>query len=145
MKILFFIFSLISTNSFCQEKNDSIAIVQLLIKDYKTLGNWDVKSHVENCTDNYLLIENGEIWDLKKEVEYFTQNANRVIDRKNYFDIKYIRIYGNYAYAVYTLRSDILENGSLTSKNWIESSIFRKIKNNWKVELINSTPIDLKK
>lgn len=136
---------MLSTNAFSQEKNDSIAIVQLLVNDYKTLGNWDIKSHIENCTANYVLIENGEIWDMKRESEYFIENASRVIDRKNYFNIKYIRVYGNYAYAVYALRSDITENGNLKVKNWIESTIFCKIKGKWKIELINSTPVELKK
>ena len=137
-------FLILSTNAFSQEKNDSIAIVQLLFNDYKTLGNWDIQSHIENCTTNYLLIENGEVWDMKKESDYFRKNAGRVIDRKDYFDIKYIRVYDNYAYAVYNLRSDITENGNLNVKTWIESTIFRKIKGKWKVELINSTPIDPK-
>jgi hypothetical protein len=141
--LIFFLF--LSTNVFSQEKNDSTTIVQLLVNDYKTLGNWDIQSHIENCTTNYLLIENGEVWDMKKESEYFIKNAGRVIDRKDYFDIKYIRIYGNYAYAVYNLKSDITENGNLTVKTWIESTIFRKIKGKWKVELINSTPVSLNK
>jgi len=120
MKQLLAFLLLLSTNVFCQEKNDSIAIVQLLASDYKTLGNWDIKSHIEHCTDNYLLIENDELWDMKKEREYFIKNANRVIDREDYFDIKYVRAYDNYAYAVYNLRSDILENGNLTIKTWLE-------------------------
>ena len=144
MKQMITFFLILSTNAFSQEKNDSIAIVQLLFNDYKTLGNWDIQSHIENCTTNYLLIENGEVWDMKKESDYFRKNAGRVIDRKDYFDIKYIRVYSNYAYAVYNLRSDITENGNLNVKTWIESTIFRKIKGKWKVELINSTPIDPK-
>lgn len=145
MKQLLIFFLFITTNAFSQEKNDSAAIIKLLVNDYKTMGNWDIKSHIANCTENYLLIENGEVWDIKKESEYYIKNANRVIDRKNYFDIKYLRVYGDYAYAVYHLRSDITENGELKVKTWIESTIFRKIKGKWKIELINSTPVDLKK
>ena len=145
MKQLFIFFLFLTTNAFSQKTNDSSAIVRLLVDDYKTMGNWDIKSHIENCTDNYLLVENGEIWDIKKESEYYIKNATRVIDRKDYFDIKYVRVYGTYAYAVYNLRSDIVENGNLKVKTWLESAIFRKIKGKWKIELINSTPVDLKK
>ena len=144
MKQLLLAFLLVSTNAFAQENTDSSAIVQLLIKDYKTLGNWDIKSHTANCTANYLLIENAEVWDLKKEAEYFAANAHRILDRKDFFTIHYVRVYGDVAYAVYHLKSDITEKGKLKVKTWLESSIFRKIKGEWKIELINSTPVELK-
>ena len=105
------------------------------------MGNWDIKSHINNCTNNYLLIENGEIWDMKKEAEYYVKNANRKMDRKDYFEIKYVRVYGDYGYAVYNLKSDITEFGKLITRKWIESAIFRKINGEWKIELLNSTPI----
>ncbi len=145
MKIKLFVFFLIlTTEAFPQVRNDSIALVKLLIDDYKTMGTWDIKRHVENTTDKYLLIENGEIWNMGKETEYYHANAHRVIDRKDYFDIKYVRIYGKTAYAVYNLKSDITENGHLKTKNWAESVVFRKWRGKWKVELIHSTPLAIK-
>lgn len=143
--LLLFIFLTISFTVFAQQKKDSVEIVNLLIKDYKTLGTWDINTHIKNCTKNYLLIENGEIWDMKKESEYFIKNANRTIDRKNYFDIKYIRVSGNNAYAVYNLKSDITEKGVLTIMKWVESAIFKKINGSWKIELIHSTVYDFEK
>ena len=142
---LLFSFLLISLYVFSQDKNDSTAIVKLLIDDYKAMGTWDIKKHIENCTKNYILIENGEIWAMEKESEYYRSNSHRIIDRKNNFDIKYIRIFGNTAYAVYNLKSDIIETGNLKTKNWNESVIFRKLEGKWKIELIHSTPIDTKK
>ena len=144
MKYLIIIFLIISSDSFSQGTKDSVAIVQLLINDYNALNKWDIKSHMSNCTDNYLLIEDGEIWDMKMEAEYFRKNASRAIDRKNSFAIRYVRVYGDFAYAVYGLRSDIKENGTYKVKNWTESSSFRKIKGIWKIELIHSTVIDEK-
>ena len=109
------------------------------------MGTWDLKTHVANCTDNYLLVEKGEIWDMKRESIWYHENANRIINRKNYFDIKYVRIYKDIGYAVYNLRSDITENGILTTETWLESVIFRKGNRTWKIELIHSTPTELKK
>ena len=142
---LLFVFLALSISSFSRQKNDSTEIVNLLVKDYKTMGNWDIKTHIADCTENYLLLENGEIWDMKKESEYYIKNASRVIERKDYFDIKYVRIYGNTAYAAYNLRSDITENGALKVKTWLETVIFRKINGNWKIELIHSTVIQASK
>ena len=124
-----------------QYKTDSVAIVNLLKDDYKTMGTWNIEQHIKNCTTNYLLIEEGEVWDMQKESKYYKTNSHRKINRKDYFDIKHVRIYGNTAYAVYSLKSDISENGQLTIRNWKESAIFRKLNGRWLIELIHSTPV----
>jgi hypothetical protein len=138
---LLIFFLVVSMKIFSQEKNDSTEIIQLLKDDYKTMINMNIKKHMGNCTADYLLIENGEIWNMTKEAEYYKQNAQRIIDRKDNFEFKYIKILGSTAYAVYNLRSDITENGKLTQKNWNESVIFRKVEGKWKIALIHSTKI----
>ena len=105
------------------------------------MTNMDLKSHMNNCTDDYLLIEAGDIWNMEKESKWYKNAANKVTERKDHFDIKYIRIDGNIAYAVYNLKSDIVKEGKLTQKNWNESTIFRNVNGEWKIALINSTPI----
>lgn len=138
---LLIFFLIVSMKIFSQGKNDSIEIIQLLKDDYKTMVTSDIKKHMAYCTDDYLLIENGEVWNMEKEAEYYKQNTRRVIERSDYFDFKYIKISGNTAYAVYNLKSDIRESGKLTQKNWNESAIFRKIDGRWKIALIHSTKI----
>jgi hypothetical protein len=76
--ILLFIFFISGAQLVAQNKSDSVAIVEVLVSDYKTMGNWDIKRHVQNCTDKYLLIENGEIWDMEKEKQYYVSNAHRI-------------------------------------------------------------------
>jgi ketosteroid isomerase-like protein len=81
---------------------------------------------------------------MEKEADNYKKNVNRVLDRKDYFDFNFIRILGNTAYTVYNLKSDITENGKLTTKQWNESVIFRKVQGKWKIALIHSTPIAIK-
>lgn len=111
--ILVFSFILISLSGYSQQNTDSITIAQLIIDDYKTLGNWNIQKHIQNCTSNYTLIEDGEILTLYDEIAYFKKNDQRKIKRTNSFRFKNIRTYDNYGYAVYTLKSDIVENGKL--------------------------------
>jgi len=142
MRHRFLILSLlVSINIFSQQKNDSTEIIQLLKEDYKTMVNMDIKRHMNNCTEDYLLIEDGEVWNMEKESDFYRKNASRTIERKDHFDFKYIKIVGNIAYTVYNLKSDIIENRKLTQKNWNESTIFRKVNGKWKIALIHSTPI----
>jgi hypothetical protein len=134
----------LSTTILAQEKKDSLEIVQLLKEDYRTLQTHDIEKHRNLCTDNYLLSEDGEILRMEDEAAFYKEQADKVFERKNYFDFKYIGIFENTAYAVYRLKSDFLENGNSDQNNWTESVIFKKIEGVWKIELIHSTPIKLK-
>lgn len=137
--LLISIFMFVSGATAPQSK-DSTAIVKLLKSDYGTMGNWDIKTHINNCTSDYLLIEEGEVWNLEKEKQYYQSNAGRVLQRKDVFTFKKIRISGDMAYAVYFLKSEMTERGVLTVKTWNESAVFRKVGGQWKVALIHSTP-----
>lgn len=122
-----------------QGKTDSAAIVQLLKDDYTTMQRWDIQKHIANCSKDYLLIENGEIWDLKKEVESYKANAGRVLQRTDSFHILSVKIMGNMAYDVHQLQSVITENHHSITKQWNESVVYRKENGRWKIALIHST------
>ena len=62
---------------------------------------------------------------MQKEADYYRKNGSRSIEREDHFDFNFIKILGNTAYAVYNLKSDISENGTLAQKNWNETTIFR--------------------
>ena len=141
---LFCLLILASSKLFSQTSTDSLAIVQLLKNDYKTLETFDIAKHIANCTPDYLLIEDGEIWNLQKEIEYFKSNANRRIVRKDQFTIHTFRLSGNVAYLIYELKSEINENGKISAKNWTESAVFRKSTGKWKIAMIHSTTIAAK-
>ena len=76
---------------------------------------------------------------MNKERESFITNTHRIIDCKNYFNIIKIRIFGNSAYSLYYLRSDIIENDTLKTKNLNECAIFCKLKGKWEIELLHSS------
>ena len=134
---------LIPYNSISQIKNDSIAITQVLKKTYEALGNYDVQSYLENCTEDYLLVENGEfIWTLEQEIDHFKKNQNLDIIRKDRFKIHTLKIVDDFAYIVYDLWSEMEKNNLVRKFHWVESSILRKDGEKWKVELIHSTKIE---
>jgi len=126
--------------SFGQYKSDSIEIVNLLASDYATMASWNADEHAQNCTMDYILIENGEIWDLPRELEYYHSMAGTQTTRKDKFEFRNVKVEGDIAYAVYNLQSDIIEKGILKTYRWNESVIFRKNNNRWKIALIHSTP-----
>jgi lactoylglutathione lyase len=123
------------------QQSDSAKIIHLLKDDYATMKNWDVQKHIANCTPDYLLIEGGEIWTLEREIKNYESNANEVIDRKDYFDIKTVKVFGDVAYDVHTLKSVFTKNNVSRTVVWNESVTFRKVNGAWKIALIHSTRI----
>ena len=131
---------LLSLNCFSQQSNDSAAIIQMLKQDYATMGNMDIPTHLNNVTNDYLLIEHGQIWDIKGELDsIYRKYANDKSTRSDFFSIKKVTISGDMAYGVWYLRSEFKENGNTTELAWNESGVFRKEGGRWKIALIHST------
>lgn len=126
---------------YSQSTGDSADIVKLLENDYKALGKSDIESRLRNCTADYLLIENGEIWTLQKEIEYMRSKQGIKTTRTDQFDFTTVKIIGQTAYAVYELRSQITRNNETKNYQWTESVIFVKPAGEWKIKLIHSTKV----
>src|SRR5262249_31295825 len=97
-------------------------------------------AHLSNVTKDYLLIERGEIWSAKTEVDsLYRKYADRKFTRTDFFDIKKVKISGDMAYGAWHLRSEFKENGATTELAWNESGVFRKEDGHWKIALIHSS------
>ena len=141
LAVFLIFFSLLTLSGKIKAQEDSLALVQLLRGDYKTLENSDWETHQNNCAPDYLLIENGEVWDLAKEVESMKSKAGIKTTRTDQFDFKSLKVEGNQAYAVYELKSQITRDNQTNNYHWIESAIFQKISGEWKIKLIHSSLI----
>jgi hypothetical protein len=129
-------------NVSAQYKIDSVAITSLITDDYNTLANFDTIRHRRNCTYDYKLVEDGDIWSIDREMAYIASMANTKQTRKNQFEFKYVTVYSTTGYAVYTLRSVIRQpDGKEKKYYWLETAILRKIANQWKIALIHSTQL----
>lgn len=133
--VLFFI----AFSSSAQYRADSTAVIAVLKYDYQTVGNFDTLQHRRNCTTDYQLVEEGEVWDINKEIDYIGKLAMLKQYRLNEFEIKSVKLNGSTAYAVYELTSTISMQGFTRRYTWLETAIFRKIGKRWKIALIHST------
>lgn len=141
--ILCFILSLfIGQGVYAQYKVDSVAIITLIQEDYKTLGNFDTLQHRRNCTYDYRLVEDGEVWNIERELAYIASKASEKQVRTNEFNFKLVTIYSTTGFVVYELRSTITrQDGTVKNYHWLETAIVRKIANRWKIALMHSTQI----
>lgn len=139
--ITLFVALVLSTGNFvCAQTSDSTLIIKLLKDDYATMGTLDIQAHVHNVTNDYRLIERGQIWDIETELDSIYRNRNRSINRSDFFSIKSVKVSGNLAYAIWHLRSEFRENGKIVRERiWNESGVFRKEDGYWKIALIHSS------
>jgi ketosteroid isomerase-like protein len=140
--ILFIGIFLFRSNSlFSQSNSDSLDVVALIKSDYVALGNADIEARKKNCAQDYILIENGEIWNLEKELGYMKSKMSEKTVRQDHFDFKTVKIIGDVAYLVYELRSEITRDGAVKNIQWTESAIVSKYSGAWRIKLIHSTKI----
>lgn len=136
------VLSLVSVDVCAQYKVDSVSITSLLSDDYATLANFDTMRHRRNCTYDYKLVEDGEVWNMDRELAHIASMADSKQTRTNEFIFKSVTIYSTTGYAIYHLRSVITQpDGSVKKYNWLETAILRKVANQWKIALIHSTQL----
>jgi ketosteroid isomerase-like protein len=121
------------------------AVLKQLIADYYRLFFVDVDQDKYRAllTDDYLLLEHGDIQDVEKDLTFMPKPADEY-RRTDAFDFKSLKIHGDTAYAVYVLKSDIRtkKNGA-TRRAWLESMIFRLDREGlWRIALLHSTKLE---
>lgn len=119
------------------------AVRQLIVEAYRvSFVEQDPAKYRALLTDDYLLLEHGAVMDIagdlalipKPEAEYRRTDA---------FEFHQVRVEGDTAWAVFTLRSDITDkrNGS-RHRDYLESAVLRRVDGQWRLALLHSTKIE---
>lgn len=119
------------------------AIMRRLIQWYRAFGTpgIDRDYYRSFMTDDYLLLENGELLDLAGDMALMDK-MSADYKRTDRFDFRRIRVDGDDAYAVYFLESDIVDSKEgARHRRWLESAIFRREGGQWRAALLHSTRI----
>jgi ketosteroid isomerase-like protein len=121
---------------------EDAADLKRIVADYYRLYFIDVDESKYRAllTDDYLLLEGGEIQDVEKDISFMPKPEDEY-RRVDAFDFKLLEIHGDVSYAVYILKSDIRtkKDGAKTLA-WLESMIFRRVGGDrWRIALLHST------
>lgn len=122
--------------------DDAAAVQQLIIDDYHAFYVLqDPVRYRALLTDDYLLLENGEVLNLAGDLALMPkiEDEYRRIDR---FAFHQVRHSGDVGWAVYTLRSEITDRrNGFRKREFQESAVCRRIGGSWKVALLHSTRV----
>jgi uncharacterized protein (TIGR02246 family) len=124
------------------KSSDDVAAVQQAIKDdYAAYSGFDEQRYRAMLTDDYLLLENGELIDREADVASMAK-PTAGYRRTDDFDFRSVKLNGDFAYAVYFLKSEIHDDiKGERQREWLESAILRRSEGAWRLALLHSTRI----
>ena len=121
---------------------DDPAALKQIVADYYRIYFVDVDQSKYRAllTDDYLLLEDGEIQDVEKDISFMPKPAEEY-RRADTFDFKSLKIQRDIAYTIYILKSDIrTKKDGATKLALLESMIFRRGSGGrWRIALLHST------
>ena len=132
-------FSQIQTQS---DEEQIQALVQSMFDGL--FSGFDSEKIPQYLTDDFILLEDGEIWDNQIIKNYLDgQKAKgNLPTRENRFEFLEIKIFGNRAWAAYKNWATIRRDGViLREAHWLESITAIKTDSGWKMEMMHSTPV----
>ena len=138
--IMFIGISVMSQNSEMKKEDQ---IKELISNSFqKIFSDLDPQSLDTYCTQDFLLLETGEVWDMDKMRNYLdraSKQKSKVI-RFNSFDFIEIKIEGKMAWVAYHNKAEFKSGEEVVRElNWLESATAILTEEGWKLQLLHST------
>lgn len=144
MKKLFFIVLAAVTycNAYAQTTGEKQKIHQTIMDFFEGFSTRDIGTIKKHTTADFLLLEDAMLWNTDTIAHRFHQAKARGdnFTRVNSFDFIKTEIKGQTAWVAYHNTANISGDMPRTVK-WLESAVLMKRGNEWKIEMMHSTPV----
>lgn len=148
MKKLFLVILLISCfNLLAQSQTTDETEIQNLIQNSfdELFSKYDSKQLPNFYTEDFLLLEHGEIWDMAFIQNYLTRaqaNPNPPT-RTNRFEFIETKVDGNRGWVGYWNYATITKDGEVIRDiKWLESATAVKTAAGWRLDMLHSTRVE---
>ena len=122
-------------------KDDETDIRRAVERVYEAYRSRDKASYRALLTDDYLLLEDGELLDVDGDLAYMA-GPGSVYQRADNFEFRSVKVHGETAWAVYFLSSDITDEKGSRHRRYLESMVLRREGEDWRTALLHSTKIE---
>lgn len=149
MKI-FYTFLFIVTLSFqcfaqTTEAKDKESIEKLINDTFNDIwSDLSTEAISKHHTEDFLLLEHGELWNNDTIARYLEQYKGRKIprERENKIEMIEIKVFGDRAWTAYHNRAVFTEQGKVVRKAyWLESATAIRTEEGWKLDMLHSTRV----
>lgn len=136
----------LSLEAFSQNSQDEKAIHDLIQNSFDDLFSGLDPSSIENYyTQDFILLELGEVWDNKMIGDYLVEvsQSDDIPKRVNRFDFIKTVIDGDRAWVAYHNYATVTrKGGDIKEREWLESATAIKTPKGWRLEMLHSTRIE---
>src|SRR5262245_59150104 len=133
--------ALASANAFPSASQDQAEAVKHAVESYYAAYRGLDKAKYRAClTEDYLLLENGELMDAEGDLAVMASPGSGY-QRTDAFNFRSVKMQGAVAYAVYFLTSEIKDKQGTCHREWLESMILRRSGAGWRTALLHSTRV----
>ena len=145
MKKVFWAFFTVITSSgvYSQTMNDTDTtdIQQAIVKLFDGIAEIDSFKIAKHITKDFLLLEDGLIWNSDSLVRVLKPMKSQQFKRSNEFRFIRHEVKDRMAWVVYNNTAYISFNEQNREVNWLESAVLVKDSTGWKVKVLHSTMI----
>jgi ketosteroid isomerase-like protein len=120
--------------------DDAAAITRAVERYYAAYRGLDKAKYRACLTDDYVLLENGELLDADGDLAVMAAPGSGY-RRTDAFDFRLVKTQGHMAYAVYFLTSDIQDQQGARHREWLESMVLRRSGTSWRTAMLHSTRV----
>ena len=91
-------------------------------------------------TDDFQLLENGEVWDIDTLINVIKPNKN-TFERRNYFSLIQVVSKKEIVWVSYWNKATFKTTDEIIENAWLESVVLVKDSGTWKMQLMHSTVV----
>lgn len=146
MKNLFILFVFLFTSPAFSQSADQLQVEQLIQNSFDEIfSNYDATNLTDFYTEDFLLLEHGELWDMAIIREYLGKaksNPNPPT-RTNRFEFIKTVVEGDRAWVAYHNYATISRDGQvLRELYWLESATAIRTERGWRLDMLHSTRVE---
>ncbi|MDT0677098.1 DUF4440 domain-containing protein [Autumnicola musiva] len=143
LSLLLFLIAPASAQTCVKENEEQIK--DLIISSFDDIfSDMDTEKLEKYYSDDFLLLENGEVWDMDIITSYMNRAKAQGAqpERINSFDFIEIKIWDKMAWVAYRNKAIFKKDDKVVNEmNWLESATAVFTENGWKLQMLHSTLI----
>ncbi|GAB3177900.1 nuclear transport factor 2 family protein [Telluribacter humicola] len=116
-------------------------VEQMVVLFFDALTEASIPKMKETVTEDFLLLEDGMVWNIDTLAVKFAVTRPADFKRLNSFDFFNTIVKGNLAWTNYENTAVITRNQKETTIRWLESAILEKTRKGWRIRVLHSTVI----
>ena len=108
---------------------------------FVALSVYDLDKIKSHTTEDFHLLEVGEVWDMAT-IENIFETSKPPLQRRNWFSVIKEEHFGDVVWISYWNRAEYTREAGKSERAWLESAVLVKRGGEWKLQMLHSTRIE---